>query len=153
MIFVNYDNGEVVQTQKVGNWINNQLYTDDTIFISSGTGLVYSINLGTSEINWQVAVDGETQSIHLFEENLLVISLKSSGKICLEYFDQKTGERQWTYTTIYYNKNIYMFNRSYIFKSQYSSVNQYTNKATDKQIEKILHDQVKQRSIFKSNKK
>ena len=151
LIFVNYDNGEVVQTQKVGNWINNQLYTDDTIFISSGTGLVYSINLGTSEINWQVAVDGETQSIHLFEENLLVISLKSSGKICLEYFDQKTGERQWTYTSNFISnkKDIYVQDRSVYILNQDNTVlykiNITNKKPQDKQIEKInfTYDQVK----------
>ena len=151
LIFVNYDNGEVVQTQKVGNWINNQLYTDDTIFISSGTGLVYSINLGTSEINWQVAVDGETQSIHLFEENLLVISLKSSGKICLEYFNQKTGERQWTYTSNFISnkKDIYVQDRSVYILNQDNTVlykiNITNKKPQDKQIEKInfTYDQVK----------
>ena len=151
LIFVNYDNGEVVQTQKVGNWINNQLYTDDTIFISSGTDLVYSINLGTSEINWQVAVDGETQSIHLFEENLLVISLKSSGKICLEYFDQKTGERQWTYTSNFISnkKDIYVQDRSVYILNQDNTVlykiNITNKKPQDKQVEKInfTYDQVK----------
>jgi outer membrane protein assembly factor BamB len=151
LLFVDYDNGEITKTQKVENWINNQLYVDNKIFLSSGTGVVYRINSDTLEINWKVAIDGEIKSLHLFEDNLLTISLKSSGKISLEYLDQETGEKKWTYASNFISnkKDVYVQDRSvYIFNQDNTILNKIditNNKPKDKKIKKInfIYDQTK----------
>lgn len=143
LLFVDYDNGKITKTLKVDNWINNQHYSDNKIFLSSGTGVVYSINKDSFEINWKVAIDGETKSIHLFEDKLLVISLKSSGKLSLEYFDQESGEKIWTYTSDFISnkKDVYVQGQSvYVLNQDNTILNKIiiTNKKPeDKEIKKI----------------
>jgi outer membrane protein assembly factor BamB len=143
LLFVDYDNAEITKTQKVDNWINNQHYSDDKIFLSSGTGSVYSINLDNLEINWKVTIDGEVKSLHLFENDLLAISIKSSGKISLEYFEQESGEKKWTYTSNFISnkKDIYVQDQSvYILNQDNTILNKIdiTNKKPeDREIEKI----------------
>lgn len=151
LLFVDYDNAEITKTQKVDNWINNQHYSDDKIFLSSGTGALYSINLDNLEINWKVVIDGEVKSLHLFENDLLAISIKSSGKISLEYFEQESGEKKWTYTSSFISnkKDIYIQDRSVYVLNQdntiLNKINITNKKPKDKEIEKInfTYDPVK----------
>lgn len=143
LLFVNYDNGELTRTQKIDNWITEQKYNENRLFISSGTGFVYSIIFGENHIDWQTKIDGEVQSINTIKDNLLVISLKSSGKLSLEYLDQETGEEIWTYSTNFLTnkKDFYLQDQSvYVLNQDNTVLNKIEitkQRPKDKNIKKI----------------
>lgn len=143
LLFLDYHSGAITKTQKVDNWINNQLYDDDNVFLSTGTGAVYSINSATSAINWKVTIDGETESLQLIKDQLLVISLKPSGKLALAYLNKETGEKKWTYTTNFISnkKDIYVKDQAvFIFNQDNTLLNKIdisNKKPNDKTIKKI----------------
>lgn len=149
LLFLDYHTGAITKTQKVDNWINNQLYDDDNIFLSTGTGALYSINSATSAINWKVTIDGETDSLHLIKNQLLVIALKPSGKISLTYLNKETGEQKWTYTTNFISnkKDIYVKDQAvFIFNQDNTLLNKIdirNKQPNDKTIKKInfVYDQ------------
>ncbi len=149
LLFLDYHTGVITKTQKVDNSINDQLYDDDNIFLSTGTGAVYSINSATSAINWKVIIDGETDSLHLIKNQLLIISLKPSGKISLTYLNKETGEKKWTYTSNFISnkKDIYVKDQSvFVFNQDNTLLNKINisnKKPKDKTIKKInfVYDQ------------